>query len=239
MVRPPRDTSGDDLPRPPKARSFLMIALGTVAALWVSPPSSADPDRTPCPTITTPDSPSSPCSAPISAGIVAAISALIAETGGNIYGADQHTDRDSMVFLQRIELNGDIDWDAFRSGLAVLVERFGFQWSLHAHDRRHSIVVACSGELYCAADLLSRVALGELDCDVHGGDLRQAGGRRTSRNVTASPSSSSMADSRVLIVLHRRQRSPPPSSPTLPSWSCSLATCASFPRRSPNGGPDG
>ena len=34
MVRPPRDTSGNDLPRPPKARSFLMIALGAVAAVW-------------------------------------------------------------------------------------------------------------------------------------------------------------------------------------------------------------
>ena len=34
MVRPPRDSSGADLPRPPKARSFLMIALGTVAAVW-------------------------------------------------------------------------------------------------------------------------------------------------------------------------------------------------------------
>lgn len=34
MVRPPGDTSGTDLPRPPKVRSFLMIALGTVAAVW-------------------------------------------------------------------------------------------------------------------------------------------------------------------------------------------------------------
>ena len=34
MVRPPRNAAGDDLPRPPKARSILMIALGTVAAVW-------------------------------------------------------------------------------------------------------------------------------------------------------------------------------------------------------------
>jgi formyltetrahydrofolate deformylase len=103
---------------------------------------------------------------PDQSGIVAAVSALIASSGGNIYGADQHTDRDSSVFLQRIELNGDIDWDAFRAGLQTLVERFSFKWSLHAPERRHSLVVACSGELYCAADLLSRVTLGELDCDV-------------------------------------------------------------------------
>jgi hypothetical protein len=34
MVRPPRESDGGDLPRPPKARSFLMIALGTVASVW-------------------------------------------------------------------------------------------------------------------------------------------------------------------------------------------------------------
>ena len=34
MVRPPRDPQGGDLARPPKSRSLLMIALGTVAAVW-------------------------------------------------------------------------------------------------------------------------------------------------------------------------------------------------------------
>ena len=99
-------------------------------------------------------------------GIVAAVSALIAECGGNIFNADQHTDRESSVFLQRIELDGPIDWARFDVGLAALVNRFGFAWELHRPGRRHSVVVACSGELYCAADLLSRVSLGELDCDV-------------------------------------------------------------------------
>jgi hypothetical protein len=34
LVRPPQNPDGGDLSRPPKSRSFLMIALGTVAALW-------------------------------------------------------------------------------------------------------------------------------------------------------------------------------------------------------------
>lgn len=34
LVRPPQNSDGGDLARPPKSRSFLMIALGTVAALW-------------------------------------------------------------------------------------------------------------------------------------------------------------------------------------------------------------
>lgn len=99
-------------------------------------------------------------------GIVSAVSALIADVGGNIANADQHTDRDSSVFLQRIEIDGAVDWDAFDSGLAQLVERFSMQSSLHRPGIPDRVVIACSAELYCAADLLTRVSLGELNVDV-------------------------------------------------------------------------
>jgi len=99
-------------------------------------------------------------------GIVAAVANLIADTGGNIANADQHTDRDSLVFLQRIELDGPIDWPAFDSGLATLVERFSMTSELHRPGSRDRIVIVCSAELYCAADLLTRISLGELDVDV-------------------------------------------------------------------------
>lgn len=99
-------------------------------------------------------------------GIVAAVANLIAEVGGNIANADQHTDRDSSVFLQRIEIDGAVDWNAFDRGLSQLVERFSMQSSLHRPGTRDRVVIACSAELYCAADLLTRVSLGELDVDV-------------------------------------------------------------------------
>ncbi len=99
-------------------------------------------------------------------GIVAAVANLIAEAGGNIANADQHTDRESSVFLQRIEIDGAIDWARFDQGLAVLVDRFAMEWSQHRPGVRARVVVACSGELYCAADLLNRVELGELDAEV-------------------------------------------------------------------------
>ena len=65
-------------------------------------------------------------------GIVAAVANLIADVGGNIMNADQHTDRDSEVFLQRIEIDGTVDWTAFDLGLAQLIERFSMQHTLHA-----------------------------------------------------------------------------------------------------------
>ncbi|MEX1218754.1 MAG: formyltetrahydrofolate deformylase [Acidimicrobiales bacterium] len=99
-------------------------------------------------------------------GIVAAVANLIAASGGNIANADQHTDRDSSVFLQRIEIDGAVRWPEFDSGLAQLVGRFSMQWSLHRPGTRDRVVIACSSELYCAADLLTRVSLGELDIAV-------------------------------------------------------------------------
>jgi formyltetrahydrofolate deformylase len=99
-------------------------------------------------------------------GIVAAVSALIADAGGNIANADQHTDRASSVFLQRIEIDGATDWEAFDRGLDAAVRRFGIEWELHRPGSVSRLVVACSGELYCAADLLNRVELGELHAEV-------------------------------------------------------------------------
>lgn len=99
-------------------------------------------------------------------GIVASVASLIAATGGNITNADQHTDRESNVFLQRIEIDGPIDWDAFERGLRELVDRNEMRWSLHRAGERQSMVIACSAHLHCVADLLARVSLGELDVDV-------------------------------------------------------------------------
>lgn len=99
-------------------------------------------------------------------GVVAAVATLIASAGGNIANADQHTDQESSVFLQRIEIDGAIDWEAFDIGLRQLVERFEMNWSLHRAGQRRSMVVACSSQLHCLADLLTRVSLGELDVDV-------------------------------------------------------------------------
>jgi formyltetrahydrofolate deformylase len=97
---------------------------------------------------------------------VAAVANLIADVGGNIMNADQHTDRDSEVFLQRIEIDGPVDWAAFDLGLAQLIERFSMQHTLHRPGTRDRVVIACSAELYCAADLLTRASLGELDVDI-------------------------------------------------------------------------
>jgi hypothetical protein len=34
LVRPPKEHESGDLDRPPMARSFVMIAVGSIAAIW-------------------------------------------------------------------------------------------------------------------------------------------------------------------------------------------------------------
>ena len=99
-------------------------------------------------------------------GIVAAVAKLIVDAGGNIANADQHTDRASSVFLQRIEIDGAIDWTAFGAGLSVAVDRFGIEYDLHHPATLTRLALACSSDLSCAADLLTRIGLGELDAEV-------------------------------------------------------------------------
>jgi formyltetrahydrofolate deformylase len=103
---------------------------------------------------------------PDAPGIVAAVATHIADCHGNIARADQESDTESHVFLQRIEINGPIDWSAFHSGMEKLVERFSMKWELHHPTEQQKIVIACSQELYCAADLLTRVSLGELPAEI-------------------------------------------------------------------------
>lgn len=103
---------------------------------------------------------------PDAPGIVAAVATHIADCNGNIARADQESDSQSQVFLQRIEINGPIDWQAFHTGMEKLVDRFAMKWELHHRSERQKIVVACSQELYCAADLLTRISLGELPAEV-------------------------------------------------------------------------
>lgn len=101
-------------------------------------------------------------------GIVAAVASLIVDAGGNIANADQHTDQASSVFLQRIEIDGPIDWPAFTEGLGAAADRYGISWDLHHPGRPTRTVIACSADLACTADLLTRADLGELDIEVVG-----------------------------------------------------------------------
>jgi formyltetrahydrofolate deformylase len=102
-------------------------------------------------------------------GLVAAVSDFIYWHGGNILDADQHTDRELGIFLQRVEwemagfsLARDEIADAFRP----LAGRFGMKWELHFSDAVPRLAVFVSRLPHCLYDLLGRWRFGELRAEI-------------------------------------------------------------------------
>lgn len=111
-------------------------------------------------------------SGPDRPGIVARVSGWIFEHGGNILHADQHTDAEEGLFIQRLE------WTVSPSdNPEAMMEEFGSM--LHSElgmtgikllraDRRLRVVLMVSKIPHCFHDFLIRWKLGELPCDLKG-----------------------------------------------------------------------
>jgi formyltetrahydrofolate deformylase len=103
---------------------------------------------------------------PDTSGIVAAVGAFVAESGGNIVEADQHSDPAAGLFLQRIEF----DVDAKRADVAQAFEpiagRFGMRWGVYDLGERPRVALLASRQGHCLADLLVRFDLGEIPGEV-------------------------------------------------------------------------
>jgi formyltetrahydrofolate deformylase len=102
-------------------------------------------------------------------GIVAAVTAFVAEHGGNVVDLQQHTDHTDAAFFQRVavELGGvDLARDEIGSAFGPVAERFGMRWSLRFTDERPRMAILASKEPHCLHDLLNRWRTGELAVDV-------------------------------------------------------------------------
>jgi len=98
-------------------------------------------------------------------GIVAAVGTFVADAGGNVVEADQHSDPAAGLFLQRVEFDVDAQLSDLHTGFAPLAERFAMDWSLRDLASRPRIAVLVSRQGHCLADLLVRNALDELAGD--------------------------------------------------------------------------
>jgi formyltetrahydrofolate deformylase len=99
-------------------------------------------------------------------GIVANVGAFVAEAGGNIVEADQHTDTEAGLFLQRVEFDVDATRDSLAAAFAPIAARYDMDWSVHDQSARPRVTVLASKQGHCLGDLLVRFALGELPGDV-------------------------------------------------------------------------
>ncbi|HEY7269592.1 MAG TPA: formyltetrahydrofolate deformylase, partial [Dehalococcoidia bacterium] len=108
-------------------------------------------------------------SCPDQRGLVATVSDFVFRNGGNILHADQHTDREEGVFLQRVEWDMDgftVPKDGFADAFAPLAERFAMQWSLHFSDEIPRIAVFVSNLGHCLYDLLARWRSGDIKAEI-------------------------------------------------------------------------
>lgn len=108
-------------------------------------------------------------SCPDRVGIVAQVSNFIANQGGSITEASQHSDLATGRFFMRYEILADtvsLDADGLRRAFQPIAKEFEMSWSLHDTAQRKRVVLLVSKASHCLVDLLYRWTVGELDCDI-------------------------------------------------------------------------
>ncbi|MGB2713741.1 MAG: formyltetrahydrofolate deformylase [Vicinamibacterales bacterium] len=102
-------------------------------------------------------------------GLVAAVSEFLYQNDGNIIHADQHTDQEESVFLQRVEwqLNGfAVPRDEISRVFEPIAKRFDMAWDLRFSDYVPRVAMFASKLPHCLYDLLARRRLGEFRAEV-------------------------------------------------------------------------
>ena len=108
-------------------------------------------------------------SCPDQKGLVAAVSDFLYKNDGNIIHADQHTDQEENVFVQRVEWQLDgfrVPREEIAPAFEPLAERFGMRWSLRFSDYTPRVAVFVSKLSHCLYDLLARWRMEEFRADV-------------------------------------------------------------------------
>jgi formyltetrahydrofolate deformylase len=154
-------------------------------------------------------------SCPDQPGLVAAVSDFLYRNNGNIIHADQHTDKEEGIFLQRVEweLRGfaiareDIE-EAFRP----IAERFGMTWRLHFSDVVPRVAIFVSTLPHCLYDLLARWRMREFQAEVplivsNHDELRPIAEEFgvPFRQVSITPESKSESERQILAELQRER----------------------------------
>jgi len=102
-------------------------------------------------------------------GLVAAVSDFLYRNEGNIIHADQHTDQEEQVFVQRVEweLGGfKIPREEVAPAFEQIADRFQMRWSLRFSDYTARVAVFVSRLPHCLYDLLARWRMGEYGADI-------------------------------------------------------------------------
>ncbi|MEH3038163.1 MAG: formyltetrahydrofolate deformylase [Sphingomonas adhaesiva] len=108
-------------------------------------------------------------SCPDQPGIVARVTGLLFEGGGNIREAAQFEDPDTGQFFMRVVFTlEEARSTALTERFGALAHRHRMIWAVRRADRRRKVLILVSRFDHCLADLLYRWRIGELAMDVVG-----------------------------------------------------------------------
>ncbi|HET9476333.1 MAG TPA: formyltetrahydrofolate deformylase [Dehalococcoidia bacterium] len=102
-------------------------------------------------------------------GLVAAVSDFLYRNDGNIIHADQHTDQEEQVFVQRVEWELDgfrIAREEIAPAFERIADRFQMRWSLRFSDYTSRMAVFTSKLPHCLYDILARWRMGEYRAEI-------------------------------------------------------------------------
>ena len=98
-------------------------------------------------------------------GIIASVAGFLAEHGGNILDADQHTDPEHGAFFMRVKIELDgftLTHATFPRAWAPLADRFAMRWRVHWGNKLKRVAILATKESHCLSDLLWRWRTNEL-----------------------------------------------------------------------------
>ena len=108
-------------------------------------------------------------SCPDRRGIVAAVSAFLAERDCNILDAQQYDDAETGRFFMRVVFSPDgHSAGHLHEQFAPIADGFAMAWSLRDPSVRKKVMILASKSDHCLSDLLYRWRIGELPMDIAG-----------------------------------------------------------------------
>lgn len=107
---------------------------------------------------------------PSTRGIVAAVSAFLADQGCNITDSSQFDDQETGNFFMRVSMKSETGAtpDGLTEGFAGTAERFSMDYAFHDEAEKMKVIIMVSRFGHCLNDLLYRWRIGALPIDIVG-----------------------------------------------------------------------
>ncbi len=106
---------------------------------------------------------------PDKVGIVAKVSAFVAQHGGSLLEANYHTDNVTKQFFMRNEISADslsVNLETFKEAFQPIADEHNMTWYMRDSKQPRRVALLASHASHCLADLLHRWRSGDLVCDV-------------------------------------------------------------------------